>query len=329
MSRIHWLLAGPRQTASSRIHGYRVHEILRRRGWDSNILFSPGAWIWDLPFAAEDLVRRARLDSEDVVIFQKINGARTVSALRSLNSWDLKTVFVDCDLPLKLQEARLASITVCSSRYLAEEYRRNGIDRAIYIPDAYEVWHLPPEPRPGQTRFRCVWFGFATADKWIELEEFRKTVLTGLENWTLIRISNHPDAEERWNLATAWDTIRRCDAAVIPASHHPASWAKSANRVVQAMAVGVAVAASPIPAYCEVIRDGRNGFLCHSTAEWKSALRLLENPAVRRRLSRLSNRAVRSAFSIERVGSLWEDVLVDLCGGDTHDCVPLAHALQD
>jgi hypothetical protein len=40
--------------------------------------------------------------------------------MKHLKLLGVATVYVDCDLPVKLQEARLASITLCSSEYLAK-----------------------------------------------------------------------------------------------------------------------------------------------------------------------------------------------------------------
>jgi hypothetical protein len=307
MGRICWLLAGPRDLASSRIHGYRIHEYLLRRGWQSGILFSPPEWVLDAPFSAAAFLERGAFRPGDAVVCQKLRGVNTRSILEGLRELGAAAIYVDCDLPLKIDEARLATITVCSSRYLAEQYLDRGVAEVQYIPDAYE-WHAPPKDRGMEGPLRCVWFGNTGRGKWSQVENLRRPLTAAGRGWSVLTISACPGADIKWDLHTAWKLIAACDVAVLPGSEEVSGWAKSSNRAIQAMALGLPVAAYPIPSYREAIRPGRNGFLCKTDGEWVAALRQLEDPVTRRRMSRTAYRYATRFFSIDRIGARWESL---------------------
>jgi hypothetical protein len=266
----------------------------------------------DPPLTAADLIGRRLFQPGDLVICQKTNGPNTQSILKGLRSLGVATAYIDCDLPPRIEEARLATITVCSSSYLAEAYRKGGIGSIRYIPDAFE-WSAPPKGEQRPDRLRCVWFGSTTPEKWAEVEKLRKLVSCALPKWVLVRVSDHPASEVRWALGTAWREISQADAAILPGSDVPTMLAKSSNKAVQAMALGVPVLAYPTPAYSEVIRHGRNGLLCRTEHEWISAFHMIEDPVRRRRMSVCAHRYARRAFSIERIGGAWEALLAE-CG---------------
>ena len=313
MACVYWLLVGSRETGSSRIHGYRVHEHLLAKGWRSEILFAPSRWMLDPPLVARDVTESGVFAPGDIVVFQKVLGPRTVAAMSALRAIGARVIYLDCDVPCKLEEAGRADLTVCSSRALAEEYGRRGVTPVRCIPDAWE-WEATPPPldRPGPPR--CVCFGGTSSDKWAAAEGLRALVCESAPGWTFVTVSDDPQADIKWELETAWRHIAACDAAAIPASGRARSLAKSSNRAIQAMALGLPVVAYPIPSYRDVIHQGRNGFLCSTPEEWRAAFEALADPGRRWRMARVAHRYARRYFSMDRVGLLWEAVLAELGG---------------
>jgi hypothetical protein len=124
----------------------------------------PPRWIHNSPVNAEDAAATCLFRSGDIVVFQKVTGDNTLSLMSYLRAQGVTSVYIDCDLPVK-GEAALASHVVCSSGFLAEEYRGAGIGPVSYIPDAYEVSRAPRPERPLGDTLRCVWFGSATPEK--------------------------------------------------------------------------------------------------------------------------------------------------------------------
>ena len=307
---IYWILVGPESTASSRIHGYKIHEFLLKQGWASTVLLSPLHWVFDVPLEPADVLKHLTLGREDVVIFQKVRGPRTVALLKALRELRVNTVYVDCDLPIKLNESALAALTICSSSQLADKYRQAGAQRVGYVPDAFEVSKCPSGRRGVRDQFQCIWFGFGhSSGTWSTVEQFRREIIDPLPRWSLTTVSDHPRADKEWSLATCWDAINCADAVALPSRDDAVCSVKSANRATQSMALGAPVLAFPVPSYAEIIRNRVNGFLCRDPAEWTTALHSLEDMTTWTRVSRCGYRFARRYFSIERIGAIWTQVL--------------------
>ena len=311
---IYWLLVGPRDVASSRIHGYRIHEYLRRQGWTSELIVTPLHWLEDTPLAPDEIKKSRVFRNGDVVVLQKLCGPKTVSVLQALRDENVSTVFIDSDYPLKLSEAKLATVTVCPSESLAEGYRQEGIANVMVIPDTYEAISPPVIRERGGRKLRCVWFGEMDPIKAIEVRSLRKLLAEHLPDIELLVISNH-SADVQWETEKSWDVIKKCDVAVITGSDYFWMRAKSANRVTQAMALGLPVVAYPLPSYQAVIHHGRNGMLCRSNEEWICALSTMRSADFRERIARTGYRYARRYFSLERVGEQWTEMFRRLGAG--------------
>jgi glycosyltransferase involved in cell wall biosynthesis len=130
----------------------------------------------------------------------------------------------------------------------------------------------------------------------------------------LVTVSNHPEATFPWSPDVVIRELQRADAGILPCEDSPAARAKSNNRLTLFMGVGLPVAASPLPAYREVVDHGRNGLLARTTDEWADALRSLRDPSHRRRLGEEGRRAVWERFSPRAMGDRWERLLRELAG---------------
>jgi glycosyltransferase involved in cell wall biosynthesis len=70
--------------------------------------------------------------------------------------------------------------------------------------------------------------------------------------------------------------------------------------------------ASPIPAYQDVIEDGKNGFLASNKTEWLKALLKLEDPKLRTKIGEAGYRSVVNKFNIKTIGGKWIKLLKTL-----------------
>ena len=82
---------------------------------------------------------------------------------------------------------------------------------------------------------------------------------------------------------------------------HDTPWerGKCAYKLLQVMAAGKPVIASPVGANRQVVRHGVNGFLAESTEEWTDALRKLADPHLRERMGAEARRTVEEQYSTE------------------------------
>jgi hypothetical protein len=86
-----------------------------------------------------------------------------------------------------------------------------------------------------------------------------------------------------WSLLTCARDLTGGDMALVPVEPGPNyNWHKPAGRVLLAMALGLPVVASAIPAYESVIDQGRTGYIAHTPDDWVAFIeQLARSPAQR------------------------------------------------
>jgi glycosyltransferase involved in cell wall biosynthesis len=75
--------------------------------------------------------------------------------------------------------------------------------------------------------------------------------------------------------AAAWFAGYDFDIALAPLADLPFNLARSPVKALEAFALGIPVLASDCPVYRGIVRDGINGYLCRTTADWQRRLREL------------------------------------------------------
>lgn len=145
----------------------------------------------------------------------------------------------------------------------------------------------------------------------LSISEFLRPICLelGLDFKTM---SEWPDHDIKWTRETWLDELKKADIVVCVA-RHDLQPGKSANRAVQAMALGKPVLCSPLPAYEEIIQSGvngfRNGFICRSEEDWKEALSSLRDDSLRASIGQAAKASVKDSFSLDVVGAQWSDLI--------------------
>ena len=108
-----------------------------------------------------------------------------------------------------------------------------------------------------------------------------------------------------WRLEDESDYFGRFDIGIMPLIDNKFTRGKCAFKIIQYMAAGIPVVASPVGANREVIKDGINGFLAENEMQWYHKLALLiERVELRKDLGREGFKTVRERYSLE---SQWEN----------------------
>lgn len=106
--------------------------------------------------------------------------------------------------------------------------------------------------------------------------------------------------------------LRACrffDIWVAPYRDIPYNHAKFATKALEAGFLGIPLIASDITPYAEWIQHGKTGFIVRQPHEWGHYLKLLlENPDLRVQIG-LQARAYASKYSLQGLGSQWEEAI--------------------
>lgn len=135
--------------------------------------------------------------------------------------------------------------------------------------------------------------------------------------YRLVTISEWSSANVKWTRDTWAREMVKGDIVILPQPEGIRD-AKSNNRLTQAMALGMPVIASPIPAYTEVIRQGENGYTAsiHRLDEWRMALNLLRDPATRARIGKAA-RETAKAYSQDAIAGEWVRLFREVLSSNT------------
>jgi glycosyltransferase involved in cell wall biosynthesis len=88
---------------------------------------------------------------------------------------------------------------------------------------------------------------------------------------------------------------------------------KCGLKVLQYMAAGLPVVASPVGVHVAMVQHGATGFLAETPAQWVHAVRrLAHDPALRRRMGRAGRYRLESDYSVAVGARQWLDLLTHL-----------------
>jgi len=113
-----------------------------------------------------------------------------------------------------------------------------------------------------------------------------------------------------WRAEEERADLRSFDIGIMPLPDSAYTRGKCGFKLLQYMAVGIPVVASPVGVNRGIVADGVTGFLARSNREWEENLRRLCGDArLRRRLGQSGRRAVEKGFSLE---SAWQELRHEL-----------------
>ena len=96
------------------------------------------------------------------------------------------------------------------------------------------------------------------------------------------------------------DAIQTMDIGVMPLPDTAWARGKCGYKLIQYMACGLPVVASPVGVNKEIVEHGVNGFIAESDEEWRSAIEtLLSDADLRRRMGAAGRKKVEDSYSLQ------------------------------
>ena len=217
---------------------------------------------------------------------------------------------------------RQASIVVAGNEYLASFARSSGATRVELVPTVIDLIRYP-EPKfyrlPAES-LPCVgWIGQrSTADFLSPLvPAFQRLSAEGLARFTAVGIDaaslGLPMASIPWTEETEVASINSFDIGIMPLVDEPFARGKCGYKLIQYMACGLPVVASPVGVNSHIVEHGVNGFLAETPLEWDTAMRkLLNDPAMRQRMGQAGRDKVEREYCIQVTGPRMVGLLKEL-----------------
>src|SRR5947209_2787002 len=207
---------------------------------------------------------------------------------------------------------RVAHTVVAGNDYLARRARHAGARHVEIVPTAIDVERyrdLPAAPSKAPT---IGWIGIplnahylttiAPAFCAVAAEISVKLNVVGAP--VPPEFASVPSESFPWSEDSEIARLAAFDIGIMPLHDTPWERGKCAYKLLQVMAAGKPVIASPVGANVQVVRHGVNGFLANTTQEWVDTLRrLARDPALRRRMGAEARRTVEDRYSAALIGA--------------------------
>ncbi len=116
-----------------------------------------------------------------------------------------------------------------------------------------------------------------------------------------------------WSEDSEVAQIQQMDIGIMPLPDTPWAQGKCGYKLIQYMACGLPVVASPVGVNRQIVEHGVNGFLAETDTEWSTALStLVANPDLRRQMGAAGRSKVEAEYSLQvygpRVAALLREV---------------------
>ena len=203
--------------------------------------------------------------------------------------------------PALLRGAALVVVANATLRAWAEA---NGARRVLELPTVVDLDLYPPTPEPAGP-FTVAWIGTPMTMAYLAaiVPALQALARTGPLRLLVIgapgfAIAGVECVHAPWSEAEEAALIARAHVGVMPLPDEAWARGKSAYKLIQYMAAGRAVVASPVGANRSVVRDGETGFLAADEAGWIDALaRLRAEPALRARFGAAGRARVAAEYA--------------------------------
>lgn len=229
-----------------------------------------------------------------------------------------RSPFVRSILACKHERAmRCAALVTAGNPTLAERAERAGAQSVRIVPTVVDLDDYPmvagrsPDGPP-----QVCWIGQrSTAEFLVPYRElFASLAAQDLMRFTAIGIDatrlGLPMASVPWSQPSEAAAIARCDIGIMPLADGPFERAKCGYKLIQYMACGLPVIASPVGVNRDIVAHGVNGFLAETQDEWRQALtRLAADRGLRERMGAAGRESVERLYSLQRAGPLVAELL--------------------
>lgn len=205
-----------------------------------------------------------------------------------------------------------SSLVVAGNSYLAERAVRAGARDVEIVPTVVDTQAYQVRSESDVSgELRIGWIG--TPGTWGQYMASMQPMLMDLAiagNAKLRAIGAgrapepHPSLEVvEWSEESEVSQIQTLDVGIMPLDDTPWSRGKCGYKLIQYMACGLPVVASPVGVNSEIVEHGVNGFLASTENEWREALAvLLGDVELRRRMGEAGRKKVEREYSLQVYG---------------------------
>lgn len=221
---------------------------------------------------------------------------------------------------------REAACVIVGNRYLAQHAQRVGAARIEIIPTVVDIQRYTPVVHRERQQLVIGWIGSPVTQHYLRSVHKALREICARYNVLLRAVGAHPSVSEQlpgvrvecvpWTEQDEANLLSDMDIGIMPLLDGPWERGKCGYKLVQYMASGLPVLASPVGVNSDLVIPGVNGFLPVSTEDWVERLSiLLGSVELRQRLGTAGRSRVEAEFCTQVQAPRLAAIMRSVAGG--------------
>lgn len=212
-----------------------------------------------------------------------------------------------------LLKSKIAAVMKCSSvviagnDYIGEYAKRAGARDIYFFPTVIDLERYRLIEKTKRECFTVGWIGSPSTTKYLKiienaLEEVAKKIPLKVEliGAGEIDLQGINVMRRSWSEETEVKDIQSFDVGIMPLIDDPWERGKCGYKIIQYMACGIPVIASPVGVNTLIVDQGVNGFLASSNEDWINYLLILaDDPVKRSEFGKQGRKKVEAEFCLQ------------------------------
>ena len=200
-----------------------------------------------------------------------------------------------------------ATIVIVGNDYLAQYAQAAGATRVEYVPTVIDLEQYHTMSSSSDKGLTIGWIGTPITVKYLELVRPILSRIFQSSHARLVSVGAElPGFDQAHVIFRTWtensevSEIQQFDVGIMPLTDELWNKGKCGYKLIQYMACGKPVIASPIGVNTKIVEHGVNGFLADSSDEWFHALRFLrDHPELRKKMGEAGRKKVEKEYSLQ------------------------------
>jgi glycosyltransferase involved in cell wall biosynthesis len=188
------------------------------------------------------------------------------------------------------QVMKHAEMVIVGNEYLADRATKAGARRIEYLPSVVDIARYEIKIWKQDNSFKVGWIGSPVTAPYLKMAQEALERLGKESKIQLVLVGageshtfpNIPTEKIPWSEDIELSISRKFDVGIMPLPDEPFERGKCGYKLIQYMAGGIPVVASPVGINQQIVEPGVNGYLANSMDDWLTALRALRDDPQKR-----------------------------------------------
>ncbi len=217
---------------------------------------------------------------------------------------------------------READAVVAGNEYIASRSRKAGASRVKIVPTVIDLTKYPHVPPSEDGPFTIGWIGSPSTAQYVEGISSALRVVCDQRDARVVLVGSGavelpgvPLEVREWSEETEVEYIAEFDVGIMPLVDTPWERGKCGFKLIQYMACGKPLVASPVGMNTEIVDNGENGYVASDHDEWVDTLiHLSDDTETAQRMGSRGRELIADRYCLEVTSEEWIQILTSFEG---------------